>query len=182
MDKRRIREVIVVEGVHDSANLKKYYDCETIITHGTHIGSDVMDEIKQCQNRVGVIVFTDPDAPGNMIRHRINEAVPGCLNAFVNKKDARTSKKVGVEHADFEALEEALSSLVTWSDQVGSLTMEDMFELGLTGSDDSAFVREKLGEKLQIGNGNSKTMLGRLNHLGIGKDELKEILEEIGGE
>ena len=38
----------------------------------------------------GVIIFTDPDAPGEKIRSTINQHVKGCKNAFIDRKKAIT--------------------------------------------------------------------------------------------
>ena len=176
---RKILQTIVVEGRHDTENLKKYFDCCTIETGGTSLPETVLNEIREAQKRTGVIVFTDPDAPGNMIRHAVNQAVPGCQNAFVDKKDARTEKKVGVEHADGAVLAEALDHLVTYSDQdAGDLTMADLVDLGLSGGPGAQKKRELLGRKLHIGFGSAKTMLKRLNHLGITYEEIRKEMND----
>lgn len=176
---KTICQTIVVEGRHDTENLKKYYNCVTIETGGTSLPDEVIEEIKIAQQKTGVIILTDPDAPGNMIRHRINQAVPGCLNAYVNKKDARTSKKVGVEHAGMDALEDALVHLVSSEYHEGNkLSAVDLMELGLSGGENSAVLRQILGEKLHVGYGTAKTMLRRLNHLGISAEEIRKVLED----
>ena len=119
----------------------------------------------------GVIVFTDPDSPGNRIRHAVNQSVEGCKNAFVMKKDARTDKKVGVEHATYEILKEALENVVSFDeDDCCQLTMNDMIELGLSGSDNSSALRDVIGEHFHIGSGNAKTMLRRINFSKITKE------------
>ena len=125
----------------------------------------------------GVIVFTDPDSPGNRIRHAVNQSVGGCKNAFVMKKDARTDKKVGVEHATYEILKEALENVVSFDeDDCCQLTMNDMIELGLSGSDNSSALRDAIGEHFHIGSGNAKTMLRRINFSKITKEELYKVI------
>ncbi len=177
-EKKRIRELIVVEGKNDTARLKQFYDCDTIETGGTSLGDEVLELIRYAQQRRGVIVFTDPDSPGNRIRNAVNRAVPECKNAFVDKVNARTEKKVGVEHASFEVIDEALSNLVTWTEKPNEeITSQDFYELGLTGKENSGALREKAGRLLHIGNGTAKTMRYRINCLGITREELKEVLE-----
>lgn len=176
---KRINELIVVEGRHDSEKLKKYFDCETIETGGTSLDEEVLQVIEEVSRHRGVIIFTDPDSPGNRIRSQINEKIPGCLNAFVNREDAKTSKKVGIEHASKETLEKALSHLITYDEHPSQqITIQDMYDLGLLGSDDSSLKRAKAGKLLHIGNGNAKTMRRRLNCLGITKEELKKVLDQ----
>ena len=104
----KIKEVIVVEGSHDSDTLKKYFECDTIETHGLALDEETVSLLKEVNEKRGIIIFTDPDTPGNKIRNIINEAIPNAKNAFVVKKDAKTSKKVGIEHASKEVLEEDL--------------------------------------------------------------------------
>lgn len=179
MAKPRIRELIVVEGRNDTANLRRYFECDTIETGGTHLSRQTLDMIARAAEVRGVIVFTDPDAPGNRIRHAVNEAVPGCRNAHVDRNRAKTSRKVGVEHAGYEALQEALSSLVTYDEnRTERITASDMYELGLSGRSDSGARRMALGRKLHLGYGNARTMRDRLNDLGITKEELMEAMKE----
>ena len=45
MSMKKIKEVIVVEGRHDTERLRKYFDCDTIETGGTSLGQDVIDRI-----------------------------------------------------------------------------------------------------------------------------------------
>ena len=175
--KKTIQELIVVEGKHDSDTLKKYFDCDTIETGGTGFTKETIDVIAFALKRRGVIIFTDPDSPGNRIRNALNQAVPGCKNAFVDKKDARTNKKVGVEHADEKTLQEALEHLVTYA-PIERITAMDMYELGLSGHEDSQEKRELIGKKYHIGFANAKTMRIRLNCLNITKEELLKDLKQ----
>ncbi len=175
---KKIQEVIVVEGKHDTERLRKYFDCDTIETNGLSLSEETLAYIRMIAQKRGIIIFTDPDSPGNRIRNRINQEIPMCKNAFVDKKLARTDRKVGIEHADEAALTDALEHLITWStDTAVQLTMEDMVDLGLSGSANSSVLREKAGTRLHIGNGNAKTMLRRLNCLGITKEQLQEVLK-----
>lgn len=176
IEKKRIQEVIVVEGHHDTEHLRRFYDCDTIETSGTHLGKDILDRIEEANKTRGVIIFTDPDSPGNRIRNTINEKIPNCKNAFVVKKDAKTEHKVGVEHANKLALDEALNNLVTYVETSNTLTMNDFLELGLTGNKDSKQKRDTLGEYFHIGGGNAKTMLRRINFLNVSKEEIKKVI------
>lgn len=172
---KRIKEVIVVEGKHDSDRLKRYFDCETIETGGSALDEETIELIRQIQLTRGIIIFTDPDAPGNMIRHKINERVPGCKNAFVDKKDARTSKKVGIEHAEKKVLEEALCHLMTYDMHVTpEITVQDFYLLGLLGETNSKEKRDRIAQKYHIGSGNGKTIRARLNCLRISLEELRK--------
>ena len=171
-----IKEVIVVEGTNDTKRLKSFFDVETIETHGLGLKKETIELIKDINDKRGVILFLDPDTPGEKIRNRLNSEIPNLKNAFVLKENARTKKKVGIEHADKETLQEALNNLVTYTDKRESLTEEEFYELGLNGESDSSKKRETVSKKYHIGKCNSKTMFKRLNMLGITYNEIKEIL------
>lgn len=161
--------------------LKSYFDCDTIETHGMALGEDVLHQVAEAKKKRGVIVFTDPDHPGETIRRIINQAVPGCKNAYIEKKKARTVKKVGVEHASRKDIEDALAHLFTYQEDVQeSISKEAFIELGLNGGAGSAQKRAKIAEVLYLGKPNAKTLFKRLNMLGITREEVEEMLEGSG--
>lgn len=171
-----IKEVIVVEGINDTKRLKSFFDCETIETHGLGLNKETIEFIKKINETRGVILFLDPDTPGEKIRRKINEQIPNLKNAFVMKTDARTKKKVGIEHADKKTLSEALNNLVTYSDSKQSITINDLYELGIIGQKDSVKKREQIARIYHLGMCNGKSMLNRLNMLGIKKSDIVKIL------
>lgn len=174
----KIKEVIVVEGKNDTNVLKSHFDCDTIETHGTHLSEATLKLIEETNKTRGVIIFTDPDSPGEKIRMTINQRINGCKNAFVPKEKSRTSKKVGIEHADRETLEIALNQVVTFDKNVQSdLTINDFFELGLTGGSESKDLRKKLTTKLGIGESNAKTLLKRCKMLEMNKEDIKKFIK-----
>lgn len=176
----KINEILVVEGKNDSANLKRYFNCDTIITGGLALTKEKLDTIKLAQQNRGVIVFTDPDKPGERIRSKINEYVEGCKNAFIDKKKARTTKKVGVEHANEEDLKQSLENLMTFThDFKETISWEEYLSLGLTGRENSSDLRSYLGERLFLGKANAKTLFKRLNMLQCSYEDIVKMLEEM---
>lgn len=175
----KISEVIVVEGKNDTNVLKSYLDCDTIETHGTNLNKETLDFIKKAQEMRGVIIFTDPDSPGEKIRSIINDRIPGCKNAFIEKNKAKTTKKVGVEHASKEDIVEALSHLMTFQEGVETISHDDFISLGLSGKENSASLREQLGKALFIGKPNAKTLYKRLNMLHMTKEDVEKYIKEI---
>ena len=113
VEKQKINEVIVVEGRDDTANLKRYFDCETYETGGSSIDDRDLERLKRLEDKRGIIVFTDPDFQGERIRKIIMQAVPNAKHAFLNRDEARPKGKgsLGVEHANFEALNQALAEV-----------------------------------------------------------------------
>ena len=79
-----IKEVIVVEGANDTKRLKSFFDVETIETHGLGLKKETIELIKKINESRGVILFLDPDSPGEKIRNRLNSEIPNLKNAFIN--------------------------------------------------------------------------------------------------
>ena len=171
-----IKEVIVVEGVNDTKRLQSFFEVDTIETHGMGLKKDTIELIRQLHEKRGVILFLDPDTPGEKIRRRLNEEIDGLKNAFVMKEDARTKKKVGIEHASKEVLEEALGNLITYADRSESLSSAQFYELGLMGSADSAQKREKVARHFHLGHCNGKTLLKRINMSGLTYEDIGKVL------
>ena len=172
---KRIKEIIVVEGKNDTNVMQSYFDCDTIETGGDQVNEATIERIKMAKEKRGVIIFTDPDTPGEHIRRLINEAVPGCKNAFIKKEKARTPKKVGVEHASKEDLEESLKHCVTFASKDQSLDWNDFIDLGLVGDSKRRF---QVCEGFYIGPCNAKTCFKRLNQMGVSKQDIIEFLGE----
>jgi ribonuclease M5 len=55
---------------------------ETIETNGSAINGQTLERIKVLNETRGVIVFTDPDFPGNKIRQAVTQFVPECKHAY----------------------------------------------------------------------------------------------------
>ncbi len=176
----KVKEIIVVEGKNDTNKLLQCVECDTIETSGTHLSKQKIKLLKQLQQTRGIIVFTDPDYPGNKIRSLINEQIPGVKHAFIQREKAKTSRKVGIEHANKEDIIEALQHVLTYEEQfTQSISLQDLMELGMSGNSNSAKLREQVGNALFIGKCNVKTLWKRLNLLQINRQQLHALLEEI---
>ena len=182
-EKRKIPEVIVVEGKDDTANLKRYYEVDTYETRGSAINQDDLERIAKLQELRGVIVFTDPDYNGERIRKIIMQEIPQAKHAFLNRGEAVPKSKtkgrsLGVEHAGFEDLEKALAGLVgSYEDEhFFDITKSDLMRLGLLMGNDSRKRREYLGEALRIGYCNGKQLLKRLELFGICLAQVEEAM------
>ena len=62
-----IKELIVVEGVNDTKRLQSFFDVDTIETHGMGLSKETIELVRQANEKRGVILFLDPDAPGEKI-------------------------------------------------------------------------------------------------------------------
>ena len=174
-----IKEIIVVEGINDTKRLRSFFDVETIETHGLGLSKETIELIRELNKTRGVILFLDPDHPGEKIRNTLNSKIPGLKNAFVMKEDARTKKKVGIEHASKEVLEEALNNLITYTELNDSISEEEYYSLGLKGNRDSDRKREIVAKYFHTGKANAKTLYKRLNMLGVTYDDIVRVINDI---
>lgn len=181
--KKKIKEVIVVEGKDDTVNLRRFYDVDTYETRGSAISSEDINRIAKLEKQRGVIVFTDPDYNGERIRKMIMSEVPTVKHAFLNRDEAIPKSKtkgrsLGVEHASFEDLEKALEGLSSNFEEEGQfdISQSDMIDLGLILRKDSRQRREHLGQVLRIGYSNGKQLLKRLELFGIYLSDVKEAM------
>lgn len=174
------KEVIVVEGRDDTRRLKEIFpEIETVETNGSAIDKPILERIKLLNETRGVIVFTDPDFPGNKIRQAVVDVVPECKHAYLKKVDAiaKNNRGVGVEHASDEAIKEALENLLTASKQVvEEIEMQFLVENQLIGHPDSSARRERLSDVLGIGYVNGKQLQKRLMMFGISKQQVIDAL------
>ena len=178
----RVKEVIVVEGKDDTAKLKQVLDVDTIETNGSAINQRTLDQIRHAQEKRGVIIFTDPDYPGQRIRQIISNEIPECKHAFLTKKEARgkDNKGLGIEHAKPEAIKEALAAVYQLEDSNKRLiTRNDLLNLGLIGDVKARSRREVLTQRLRLGHANGKQLLKRLQMFQITPEQLSIEMERI---
>lgn len=178
----KIKEIIVVEGKDDTTAIKRAVEADTIETNGSAISQETIEKIKLAQQTRGVIIFTDPDYPGQKIRQTIVEQVPECKHAFISKEAAlhKHGRGVGVEHASPEVIQQALidAQLMT-DDTVEEITQEDLILAGLIGGEGSKERREKLGKLLRIGYTNGKQLHKRLMMFQISRDAFAQAITVI---
>lgn len=173
-------KVVVVEGNHDLARIKAIYpDFDVVITNGSEISEETLIELKRLNEERGLVLFLDPDVPGERIRRMINDYVGDTTHAFLPKEYciSKNKKKVGIEHASSTHIKEALDTYKYAStNPVSDLTIQDLYELKLTGHPDAKQRREQLTKTLGIGLANGKTLLTKLRMFQISKDNIIELL------
>ena len=202
MDKKRIEQIIVVEGRDDTAAILQSVDAVTIETHGYGIRPSTWDVIDKAYKTTGIIIFTDPDTAGEQIRRRLAERYPNAEHAFLDRSLAEKDGDIGIENASPESIREALAkahrpvpvsqtvqetgsadAVQQVSDEqrslpAGTFTRDDLFRWGLDGMPGAARRRQEVGSRLGIGMASSKTFLRRLNHFGISREEVETALRD----
>ena len=164
-----IREAIAVEGRYDKNALSQVVDTLILETHGFGIFKDPerMALLRRAAERRGLIVLTDSDGAGFVIRNRIKSAIPGKFlkHAYIpdvygkERRKRRPGKegKLGVEGMSPEILEQVLrragatfleGESPEWEGP--ALTKADLYAAGLTGRPDSAQRRQALLKRLDL--------------------------------
>ncbi|GEN44721.1 ribonuclease M5 [Alkalibacillus haloalkaliphilus] len=177
----RINEVIVVEGKDDTVRVKLAVDADTIETNGSAINEETIEQIKHAKEKRGVIIFTDPDYPGERIRRIIDEHVPGCKHAFLPRGQAKGKKGLGIEHANVDDLKTALEAVyeVNETKHENIIWKPYLVHYGLIGGTKAKQRREKLGHLLKIGYANAKQLEKRLNMFQIEISTLEQAMKKI---
>ena len=192
----KIKEAIVVEGRYDKNTLSQILDAPILETSGFGIFKDKqqMALLRRIAETRGLIVFTDSDGAGFVIRNHIKSAIPGkyLKHAYIpdiygkEKRKAAPGKegKLGVEGMTRDVILESLrragatieGEAVSGSQQI---TKQDLMELGLSGGADASANRLKLLKKLNLPERMSpNAMLQALNLL-YNLEELREIIRTL---
>ncbi|ASN03750.1 ribonuclease M5 [Virgibacillus necropolis] len=178
----KIKEIIVVEGRDDTVKIRLAVDADTIETNGSAINHTTLEQIQHAQVKRGVIVFTDPDYPGQRIRNIINEHVHGCKHAFLTRDDARAknNKGIGIEHASIESIQKALRDVYELKRVYETdIRKEDLIKYGLIGGPRASYRRNRLSELLQIGHTNGKQLLKRLSMFQITYENFEQVIQKV---
>ena len=192
----KIREAIVVEGRYDKNTLSQIVEAPILQTNGFEIMKDRQQlELLRCvAQKRGLIVFTDSDGAGFVIRNYLKGAIPAeyVKHAYIpdiagkERRKATPGKegKLGVEGMTPEVIVECLRRAgATVEGETGTqahqITKQDMVELGLSGTADSKAKRLALMKKLNLpAHMSSNALLQALNLL-YSLDELSEVMEDI---
>lgn len=163
----KIRQAIVVEGRYDKNVLSQIVDAPIFTTDGFGVMNDreLLSLLRTVAEKRGLIILTDPDGAGFVIRNYLKGALPRdrVLHAYVpdvlgkerRKRQPGKEGKLGVEGMDPETILEALRRAGAEMEDGsvpggGGITKADFFELGLSGRPDSARRRETLKQKLGL--------------------------------
>lgn len=193
----KIKEAIVVEGRYDKNTLSQIVDAPILETNGFGIFKDKQQMIllRQVAEKRGLIVFTDADGAGFVIRNHIKSAIPGkyLKHAYTpdilgkERRKAVPGKegKLGVEGMRPEVIIEALRKAgATFEDGENvknkeQITKLDMFFLGLSGNPDSKAKRTALLKMLDLPEHMSANALLQALNLLYTKDEVYRLVDML---
>ena len=192
----KIKEAIVVEGRYDKNTLSQLVDAPIFETNGFGIFKDKqqMALLRKVAEKRGLIVFTDADGAGFVIRNYIKSAIPGQFlkHAYTPDIFGKERRKVapgkegklGVEGMRPEVIIEALRKAgASFAGEEtaprNQITKQDLMELGLSGGPDSKAKRTALLKMLDLPEHMSANALLDALNLLYTKDELILLLHEI---
>ena len=192
----RIQEAIVVEGRYDKNTLSQIVDAPILETNGFGIFKDKaqMDLLRRVARQRGIIVFTDSDGAGFVIRNHIKSVIPGkyLKHAYIpdvfgkeRRKNAPGREgKLGVEGMTrdviLESLRRAGATFVgeESNEHRQELTKTDLVELGLSGGPGSNEKRKRLMAELGFPAHMSANALLQALNLLYSKEELLDYLNK----
>lgn len=189
-----VEEVIVVEGKYDAIKLSNIVDAPIFVTNGFAIFKDdeKMELLRQMASKNGVVLLTDSDGAGLVIRRYLSGALPDIeiKQAYIpqlvgkerRKKQSSKEGFLGVEGMSEKILKEALLHAgvgTTCSNKNQWMTKSRLFEDGLSGSENSRELREKFLLLYHLPkNLSTKRMIEWINIV-LTEEEYLQILERI---
>ena len=167
---RKIKEVIVVEGRYDKNTLSQIVDATVVTLGGFAVFNDreKVAFLRRLAEERGLIVLTDSDGAGFVIRNYLKGALPRdrVKQAYIpdvygkekRKRAPGKEGKLGVEGMKPEVILEALRRAgATFLDEAAEpvagktpITKADLMEWGLAGGADSARRRQALLKELEL--------------------------------
>lgn len=166
MEKLKIDLPIIVEGKYDKIKIKSIADACVIQTDGFGVfkNSERLSLIRQLAKKSKIIVLTDSDGAGKVIRSHITSAIPKDrliqlytpqIEGKERRKDAPSAEGfLGVEGTEAEILRRLLEPFavgISVSDaEREEISKADFFEVGLTGGADSAQRRDDFAASIGL--------------------------------
>ena len=186
----KIQEAILVEGRYDSNTLRQIVDAPVFETNGFGIFKDKQQLalLRRVAEKRGLIVLTDSDGAGFVIRNHIKSVIPGRFlkHAYIpdipgkEKRKAAPGKegKLGVEGMTPQVILEALRQAGATIEgeglsAKGGITKQDFMQWGLSGGPGSAQKRQALLKQLDLPERMSSNALLQAVNLLYTKEELE---------
>ena len=191
-----LKEAVIVEGRYDKIKLGGLVSSPIIETGGFRVFSDKEKQalIRQIAATRGILVLTDSDGAGFVIRNFLKGCVPQeqikhCYIPQISGKEKRKPHRskeglLGVEGVTDEVILRAIrqsGATVLGEEEKpqNQITKADLYALGLSGSENAAQNRQRLLKKLGLPTYlSANAMLAALNCL----YSLEELDLEVNGE
>ncbi len=194
MEKLKIALPIIVEGKYDKIKISSVAEACILTTDGFGVfkSREKLAILKKLAEKSKVIVMTDSDGAGKLIRSHITSAIPKdrLIQLYIPQIEGKEKRKaapsaegyLGVEGTDADIIRNLLEPFSRESDgdecHREEITKLDLFEAELTGKPSSAEKRDKLAKRLGLPCGmTSNSLLAALNVL-MDKEEFIRLLKQ----
>lgn len=159
----KLKQAVIVEGKYDKIKLSSFLDALIITTNGFGIFKDSEKRafLRLLAKEFGLVIMTDSDSAGQVIRQHLKSVItegeitqvylPQIKGKEKRKQSSSAQGYLGVEGLSEECITEALKKsgvLFTNGEISETLTKADLFELGISGRENSSFFRKKVLRKL----------------------------------
>lgn len=197
----KIKEAVIVEGKYDKIKLSSIIDGLIIETRGFQIFKDEqqMALIRRMAQSRGLLILTDSDSAGFMIRHHLMSAIPEkyIKHAYIpdvlgkerRKEKASKEGKLGVEGVSKQQILEALSRAGVLCEEedlpndadtaIRKIQKADLFSDGLTGGENSAQNRKLLLSHLCLPEHLATNALLKVLNSMMSYEEYHEMIEKL---
>lgn len=193
----KIKEAIVVEGRYDVSRLRQVAETTVVKTDGFGIfrNPDTLSLLRKLAETTGLIVLTDSDSAGFVIRDRISSALPkkAVKHAYIpeikgKERRKQTPSKEGLLGVEGQENEVILSALLRAGATVEGaeftpkppfLTKARAYQEGLSGTQNSAARRKRLLQLLQLPQKLSTNRLLEVCNALLTEEEYEKLLQQI---
>lgn len=190
----KVDRVIIVEGRYDKIKLSSIIDGVIIETEGFGIFKDKEKQklIRKLAETKGIVILTDSDSAGFVIRKFISSIVPNkyIINAYIpdifgkeKRKDVPSKEgKLGVEGVPQQTIINALTQAGIGCESIEKtekrkVTAIDLFDDGLNGGIDSRNARKRLLKYLDLPERMSTKEMLEIINVFMTYDDYKNALE-----
>lgn len=166
----KLNEAVIVEGKYDKITLENIIDTTIIATNGFSIFNDAEKRalIRLLAEKKGLIVITDSDSAGAVIRSHLKQICPegSITNVYIPQLKGKEKRKDKHSKEGFLGVEGMTSDVILKvlerSGVIGKKTQKRtdkkitkplLYTLGLSGGENSSFLRDDLAEYLDLPKG-----------------------------
>ena len=187
-----LNSAVIVEGKYDKIRLENIIDALIITTNGFALFKDEEKRqlIKLLAEQNGIVVITDSDSAGRLIRNHLQSFIPSekIKNVYLPQIKGKEKRKshissegfLGVEGIEDSVILKALEEFGVTGQHTEKkkrkITKGDLFEFGLSGGLDSASKRKSILKHLDFPEMSANAFMDLINAL-YGYDKFLEVLD-----
>ena len=194
-DKLRIPYPIIVEGKYDRLRLMSLVEGRIYTTEGFGIFSkgEKLALFRALAKKTPIIVLTDSDGAGKLIRSHITSAlpkerllqlyIPSVIGKEKRKKEPSKEGTLGVEGMEQQLLYDLLAPFENEerfkASEQNPISKTDFYRDGLSGGSNSAALRDRLASKLELPSGMSANALLAAIKILISYEQYEQLIKEL---